>query len=167
MMRCCRLVMAGFLAVAATGCSDSPTQNTDTKATPTKEVHETRPVEMEREFQNKWIATSEPEEYEVREQARAAVVDFVKKNLPEWNLKGMSSQVHALKIFSIDADLEKQGNHVVITFDVRKFFPESGDAYWIAVPTNKFRQDRINKLDGADLMKRLDNAQRELEELRR
>ena len=75
--------------------------------------------------------------------------------------------MHALKIFSIDADLEKQGRHVVLTFDVRKFFPEPGEPYWVAVPLSKFREDRLQKLDDADLMKRLDNAQRELDELRR
>jgi hypothetical protein len=166
LMRCCRFLPALFV-VAVFGCSNSPTQNSESKSTPATESTKTTAVQREQEFQNRWIAGSEAEEYQIREQVRATVTDFVKNNLPGWTVKGMSSEVHALKIFSIDADLEKQGHHVVITFDVRRFFPESGEPYWLAVPLNKFREDRLQKLDDAYLMKRLDNAQRELDELRR
>src|SRR5437870_11742521 len=160
-MRCSRLLPTLFV-VAAFGCSNSPTQNSESKSTPATESTKITAVQREQEFQNRWItsSSSEAEEYQVREQARATVTDFVKNNLPGWTVKGVSSEC-TLKIFSIDADLEKQGRHVVLTFDVRKFFPEAGEPYWVAVPLTKFREDRL------DLMKRLDNAQRELDELRR
>ena len=144
------------------GCSGSNSGNAPTPTPTPEQDAATRTARLEREFQGVRLRKATDEE---RTEARRAVLDFVKANLPGWNVKGMSSQIYEEKVFSIDADLEKQGRHVVVTFDTRMFFPESGDPYWLALPVNKFRQDRLHKLNDADLLEQLDKAQREIIDL--
>lgn len=70
----------------------------------------------------------------------------------------MSSQLYPGYVFSIDAHLEKPDSHLVVTFDVRKFLPESGDAYWLAIPANRYRLDRLHKLSDTDVLEQLRDA---------
>jgi hypothetical protein len=110
---------------------------------------------------------SEELDGEMRAEARTAVADFVKTYLPGWTLKAIASQAYgATNSCSMDADLEREKQHIVITFDVRKFFSDTGDSYWLAVPVNKFRLDRLNALTDADLRKQLRDTQDELNSAR-
>lgn len=136
------LLCASTLCLSA--CSESTDNAGIATPTPTPDDPVTRPARLEREFQG-WSVIGTDDEGKDLTAARQAVVDFVKTNLQGWNVKGMSSQVYPGYVFSIDADLEKEDNHLVITFDTRKFFPESGEAYWLAIPASKYRIDRLHK----------------------
>lgn len=139
----------------------------DASPTPTPDDPAKRAARAEEQFQ----LEGEGRDGDTRAAARAAVTEFVRLSLPGWTLRGISSQGMALGlitetpyVFSMDADLERQGHRIVVTFDVRKFFAESGDGYWVAVPVNRFRLDRLRALTEADLRKQLQNAQEELQE---
>jgi hypothetical protein len=77
----------------------------------------TRAARLEAEFQNQTDPNGE-----MRSQARQAVSDFVRTNLSTWSLKGMSCEVFAQNTFAVDANLEKDGQHVVITLYTERFF---------------------------------------------
>jgi hypothetical protein len=158
MKRLSRLMILLCLAVLVGSCSNAESPSPPPGAAPDDPA--TRPARLEAEFQGDYGDT------DIRMRARGAVLDFAKTNLSNWTVKGMASQSYYANVFSIDADLEREGRHVVITFDVHKFFPESGDSYWLAVPANKFRQDRQHEFSDDSLFKRFTRAQAELEELR-
>ena len=143
---------ASVLFLAA--CSDQIPDNLNATPTSTPDDPTTRPARLERDFQGGSVVGTD-EAGQMRTETRRAVSDFVKTNLPGWNIKGMSSQVYPGYVFSIDADLEKENSHMIVTFDTRKFFPESGDAYWLAVPANKYRLDRLHKLGDAEVLEQL------------
>ena len=152
-----------FLLIATVGCSQTGSQSSATP-TPTPDDPKTRAAREEQHFQQ---VTIERRNGELRTEARNAVTDFVKSYLPGWTLKGISSQAYEdTNSYEMDADLERQNHHIVISFDVRKFFPESGESYWLAVPVNRFRFDRLHALTDADLRKQLQDAQTELENAR-
>lgn len=77
----------------------------------------------------------------------------------------MSDQQYSQNLFATDADLEKDGRHVVVAFFTEKFFPESGDPYWLAIPINKFTRDRLHRLSDDDLLKQFNGARRALDNL--
>ena len=155
-MKQCNLKLAiACTAVLFVGaCSDQVADNTNTAPSPTPDDPITRPARLERDFQGGEVVGTD-DEGEMRTEVRQAVSDFVKTNLPGWNIKGMSSQVYPGYVFSVDADLEKQDSHMIVTFDTRKFFPQSGDPYWLAVPANKYRLDRLHKLGDSDVLEHL------------
>ena len=161
---CLVIVCASALTLCA--CSGQSNDSANATPSPTPDNPVTRPASLEREFQAQSVGWAEAGEPGLRTEARQAVTEFVKKNLEGWNIKGMSSQVYPGYAFSIDADLEKADTHMVLTFDVRKFFPESGDAYWLAVPENKYRLDRLHKLSDVFLRKQLRKTEEQLEETR-
>jgi ABC-type glycerol-3-phosphate transport system substrate-binding protein len=152
-----KAILIVLLGLASAACSGNSTGQPTPTPTPTPDDPKTRAARAEEKFQN-----SSGRHGETRTAARNAVADFVKSNLPGWTVKGISSQGDG--VFSMDADLERQGQHIVISFDVRKFFAESGDGYWLAVPVNKFRFGRLQALTDADLQKQLQEAQTELED---
>jgi hypothetical protein len=152
-----------FLIIPLVGCSGT-NKNSSATSTPTPEGPKTKAARAEQEFQD---FTIEKLNGEMRADARNAVADFVKSYLPGWTLKAISSQAYdGTNSYSMDADLERQNYHIVITFDVRKFFGDSGDSYWLAVPVNRFRFDRLHALTDADLRKQLQDAQNELDSAR-
>lgn len=151
-----------FLSVAVCGGCSSSSNKANSKPTPKLDDPKTHAARQEEDFQ----AYGSDIEGGLRTEARHAVLDFVKESLPGWNVKGMACQLREMSIFSIDADLEKQGKHAVITFDTRKFFPESGDPYWLAVPVNKFRLDRLHDLTDAGKAKELQEAEDTIDQLR-
>lgn len=150
-------------AMFSFGCSGSG--NSNAQPTPTPDNAKTRAARAEQDFQE-GLKSIENEEGEFRTAGRNAVAEFIRTKLPGWTLKGISAQPYSQNVFSMDAEIEKQAQHVVLTFDVRKFFSESGDGYWLAVPVNKFRADRIQALVESDLRKQLAQAQTELDELK-
>src|SRR5438067_1448685 len=144
-----------FLLIPLVGCSGTG-NNSSATPTPTPDDPKTRAAREEQHFQGFAI---EKLNGEMRADARQAVADFVKSYLPGWTLKAISSQAYDdTNSYSMDADLERQNHHIVISFDVRKFFADSGDSYWLAVPVNKFRLDRLQALTDADLRKQLQDA---------
>ena len=159
MRRSAIVTTALVLSATLSGCSNPDSQKNTTVASTDSSA--TLAAKLEDQFQNDAERNAE-----FRAEARHAVLDFVKANLSGWNVTGMASQAFYGNVFSIDADLEKDGHHVVITVEARKFFPESSDPYWLAVPVNTFRRDRLHTLNDDDLFKKLKKAQAELEELR-
>lgn len=151
------LYVAIFCASVLTlfACSSPNNESATTTPSPTPDDPVTRPARLERDFQGGSVIGTREED---RTEARQAVTEFVKKNLQGWNIKSMSSQVYPGYVFSIDADLEKLDTHMVVTFDVRKFFPESGDEYWLAIPANKYRLDRLHKLSDTNVLEELRDA---------
>jgi len=148
-----RFIVLAICLVTTTACSK-----------PAANKHEQEPPkawQQEHSFQ----AQSEEAFLEARLEARQTALDFVKATLPAWTLKGMAARAYAGYIFWIDADLEKNNRHVVISLETQKFFPENGEPYWLAVPIDKFKRERINDLDDAALLKRFDKLRHELEEL--
>lgn len=154
---------AALIFLIALGCAGCSNSGSSTQATPTPSPEEFsfRATKSEEEFLN-----LNTQRAELVVDARAAVSDFVRSNLPGWTVKGLSSQLAEgrSRVVFIDADLEKQGHRIVISFEARKFFPESGEGYWLAVPVNKFRLGRLQALTEADLQKQLKDAQTQLEE---
>jgi hypothetical protein len=159
-----------LLSVLVSGACSGATSNNPSGATsdrktviptPTPDDPATRSAREEEAFEN-----VPNQDVLKRVTARRAVVEFVNSSLPGWSLKGMSSQLHEdINAVSVDADLEKESEHVVISFEVRQFVPESGNgAYWLAVPVNKFRFKRLHALTDANLKKQLEDAQTELED---
>jgi hypothetical protein len=151
------LAIVCALAFPLCACSDENHNSAVAKPTPTPDDPATRPARLEREFQGGNVIATD-EEGKERTEARQAVTSYVKENLQGWNLKGMSSQVFPGYVFSIDADLEKEGKHTIVTFDTRRFFAESGDAYWLAVPVNAFRLDRLHKMSDGNILEELRDA---------
>lgn len=152
-----KAILITLLGLVCGACASS--ENPSPQPTPTPDDPATRAARAEEKFQG-----SGSRRGQLRTEARNAVTDFVKSSLPGWTVKGISSQHDDIDGFSMDADLERQGHHIVLTFEVRKFFPESGEAYWLAVPVNKFRLDRLHALTDADLKRQLEEAQSQLQE---
>ena len=156
------VLVSGGCSVATSNNQSAATSDRKTVTrTPAPDNPATRSARAEETFAN------EPnQDVMMRVMARKAVVEFVSASLPGWSLKGMSSQLHEdINAVSVDADLERENEHVVISFEARQFFPESGDGhYWMAVPVNKFRFRRLHALTVANLRKRLEDAQTDLED---
>lgn len=145
-----RTLISLFLVVCGGACS-----NTKPADTPPPNA-----AALEVEFQNQ-----DDPKGEIRAQARQAVLDFVSRNLSTWSVKGMSSQRFYQNVFDIDADLEKDGKHFGVTFFTEKFFPESGEPYWLAIPVNKFTRERLRRLSDDELLKLYSKARQELDDL--
>lgn len=64
----------------------------------------------------------------------------------------------------MDVEIEKQDQRVVVSFEVRKFFSDSGNGYWRAVPMNQGREDRVHSLNEDSLRKQLFGVQTQLYE---
>jgi len=94
----------------------------------------------------------------MRSQIRSAVVEFVKSNLPNWKLKGVSTELYQFNVFWVAADIEKDGHGLVLNLAVRKFFPESGEAYWKVVPLRKTLEDQLHDMNDAAQLKKLNEA---------
>jgi hypothetical protein len=140
------------------GCQAANNDSAQTATpTPTPDNPATRAARDERDFQGGDVIATR-EDGQDRTDARLAVTAYVNQNLPGWNIKGMSSQVYPGLVFSIDADLEKSGKRVVVTFDTRKFFPDTGEAYWLPVPVNKYRLDRLHELSDMEILEDLKDA---------
>ena len=77
----------------------------------------------------------------------------------------MSSHRFNQNFFTADAEIEKDGKHSVVTFLIERFFPESGDPYWMAIPVNRFTRDRLHHLSDDELLKQYNKAQEELDDL--
>lgn len=143
------------LSIFIGGCSDASTQKVVSEDNPA-----TKAARLEAEFQQQTDANGV-----MRSEARQTVSDFVRTNLSTWNVKGMSCEVFAQNSFAIDADLERNGQHTIITLYTERFFPESGDPYWVAIPVNKLRRERLHRLSDEDLIKQLDKVRNQLEDL--
>jgi len=153
-----KALLFSLLVLTCAGCSNNSGSPTAI-ASPTPAA--TRDSESEEEF-----LILNGQQAELVNDAREAVNDFVKTRLPGWTVKGLSSELpgNRRRYVLVDADLQREGHSIVIAFEVRKFFPESGESYWLAIPMGKFRADRLHALTELDLQKQLKEAQSELEE---
>jgi hypothetical protein len=155
-MNLATLVLILMLGLSAASCSRS---GSSAKSSPTPDDPKTRAARAEERFHDFDIDLKG----ETRTAARNAVIEFVRTHLPSWTVRGISSQEFEDHIFSMDANIERKGHEAVVTFDVRKFFPDSGEPYWLAVPVNKFRLDRFRALTDAELKQKLEEAENQLE----
>jgi len=152
-----KAILFSLLVLACAGCSDSGSPTAITNPTPAS----TPDLASEEEF-----LILNDQQAELVNDARKAVNDFVKTRLPGWMVKGLSSELpgNRRRYVLVDADLQREGHSIVVAFEVRRFFPESGESYWLAIPVSKFRADRLHALTELDLQKQLKEAQTDLEE---
>src|SRR5439155_24571658 len=97
-------LVAPLLSLVACSGSD----NSKPQPTPTPDDPKTRPARAELDFQTEFHVYN-TETVETLTNARNAVSEFVKSKLPGWSIKAMASQPYDRNVFTIDADLEKQG----------------------------------------------------------
>lgn len=141
-----------FLAVGLGGCSSATDKPANTRAT--------KAATLEGEFQEQ----ADPNDL-MRTDARQAILDFVSRNLPTWNVKGISSRRFNQNYFTADAEIEKDGKNSVVTFLIERFYPESGDPYWLAMPVNRFTRERLHHLSDDELLKQYNEAREKLDDL--
>jgi hypothetical protein len=90
---------------------------------------------------------------------RQAASALLKSELPDWTLKGLSTEPYESNIFWIDADIEKGNRRRVISLLVKEFYPEDGSpAYWKAFPVDRIHAARLHDLRDISLQHQLDDA---------
>jgi hypothetical protein len=159
-MRKALLVLALLLLTLLFGCAKSDATLANTKKVTPPENPATRVAELEDEFQ-----IGSDFDYESRAQARQAAIEFVKANLPKWIIKGVSSRQYQANIFWVDVDIERENQRLILSLNVQKFFPETGEAYWRAAVLTEDVKERLHKMNDADLIKRLEETQEKLSNL--
>jgi hypothetical protein len=153
-MRKALLASTPLLLILFSACDPPANSNT---VTPTKEFETAK---REEEFQ----AIDESEaNIQLRVEARVAAANFVKAKLPKWTIKGMSSNAYKWNVFWVDVDIERDTHGLVLNLQVEKFFPESGEAYWKAMPMKKALDDELHDINDADILKQLNDARQELD----
>ena len=154
------LVLISVLTLTVS-CKDSGSQNANASPSPSPKTPAEQAAEAEAEFQVFWDADSS-----IRTEARQTAIAFVARKLPDWKVKGLSSQIHQDNTVWVAVDIEKGGRSVVLNLAVRKFFPESGDSYWKAVLVDRTLRQQLHDMNDADLLKQLNDAKDELESLK-
>jgi hypothetical protein len=101
----------------------------------------------------------------MRAEVRQTVSETVKAKLPSWTIKGLAIEPYQNNVFWVAADIEKGDKSVVINLVVRKFFPESGNAYWKAILENESLRQQLHNMNDADIWKKLNEAKDEIETL--
>lgn len=100
---------------------------------------------------------------ESRREVREAARQFVKTELPQWTLKGMSSQAYEANVFWVDVDLEEGKRQRVLTLIVKQFFPESGAPYWKAFPLDRNHASQLHYARDAEMRRQLEEANDKVE----
>jgi len=139
----------------------NPASNSNNASpTPTPKSNAVVAAESESDFQ-------EQPDYEnhMRAEVRQTVSETVKAKLPSWTIKGLAIEPYQNNVFWVAADIEKGDKNVVINLVVRKFFPESGNAYWKAILENESLRQQLHNMNDADIWKKLNEAKDEIETL--
>lgn len=134
-----------LLALVLTGCDNSPSPATTASPTPTPQNADAKVAESEDDFQNEGDS-----DFKNRTEVRRVVSEFVKGKLPNWTLKGISTEPYQANVFWASVDIERDTKSVVVELAARKFFSETGGSYWKAVSLRKTLKDQLHDLNDAE-----------------
>ena len=146
-------MLAALLAISCTKLAPKEEQP------PTKDPT-TTVAENEYEFQRRFKGD------EMRAEVRKTAADFIKANLPKWNIKGISAQSYENGVFWVDVDIESEGRQRTIGCYVQRFFPEAGEPYWKAMLLRGDLKQRLHSADDAARLRELNNLQDEVDSLK-
>lgn len=141
-------------------CGSNGNESEQTTPTPTPQSQAQQVAGEEDGFQRRRRFLDE-----ARAEARQVAADYLKQKLPTWAVKGIASTEYQAGIYWVAVDVTKGNRSVVISLAVRKFFPESGEPYWKAVPLHRTLAQQLHDLDDATTWERLNDALLENEEL--
>ena len=145
-----RIVLVAAIFLAGLTACNSASQTTNTS----QKERDVQVAESEEEFQSDVDIDNE-----IRAEVRQSTADFVKAKLPNWTLKGVSSELYQFQVYWVAADIEKDGRSVVLDLVVRKFFPEAGgNPYWKVVSLRKTLEQQLHDMNDADVWKQLNEA---------
>src|SRR5687768_5173115 len=139
---CCTLVAVSACGGASNSGSPSPT--------PTPKSNAVLVAESEGDFQQKGDF-----ENTMRAEVRETVGETIKSKLPSWTIKGIATELYHGNVFWVAVDIEKAGKSVVINLVAKKFFPESGNAYWKAILATESVKQQLHNMNDADIWKKL------------
>jgi hypothetical protein len=100
-----------------------------------------------------------------RAEARQAAVDLVKTQLSTWSIKGIASHEYKGQVYDVDVEIERKGKRLVLSFFVRKFFPESGEPYWQARLERGSLERRLEHIEDDGILKELNDAKDKINDL--
>jgi hypothetical protein len=145
--------------LALSAC-DRGSNSNNASPTPTPKTNAVVVAESESDFQQQ-----PDDENHMRAEVRQAVSETVTAKLPAWTIKGLAIEPYQNNVFWVAADIEKGDKNVVINLVVRKFFPESGNAYWKVILENESLRQQLHNMNDADIRKKLTEAKDEIETL--
>jgi hypothetical protein len=146
--------------IALSGCNSSSNSN-NASPTPTPKSKAVVVAESESDFQQ------QPDfENLMRAEVRQTVSETVKAKLPSWTIKGLAIESYQNNVFWVAADIEMGHKSVVLSLVVRRFFPESGNAYWKVILENESLRQQLHNMNDADIWKKLSEAKDEIESLK-
>ncbi|HBB95591.1 MAG TPA: hypothetical protein DC054_09380 [Blastocatellia bacterium] len=90
--------------------------------------------------------------------AREAASQFVKTELPQWTLKGISTEPYESNVFWVDVDIENGPRTRVLSLIVKRFYPENGEPYWKAFPLDKSHASQLHDAHDAEIKRQLDES---------
>jgi len=141
-----RLVVTAFvgiLTLSLMGCDNAASTNTNENANSHPDDPKTHIAQTEQDFQESIMDTAG----ENRTGARIAATEYIKKKLPDWTIKGIASDKYYSWEYWVDVNIAKDDQEQIISLSVKKFFPESGEAYWKARPLTKDVESQMRDMD--------------------
>jgi outer membrane biogenesis lipoprotein LolB len=145
-MRVTSLALVAALLFSACG-TNAPTDKVSPSPT---QPPATQIAEAEEKFQ----ASSPPE---IRAQARQAATDYIRNNIPQWQVRGVNSKDYKYNEFEVDIDLKRDADEITLPLSVQKFFPEQGESYWRVKILHSIGEELLNdELDKIGIMRMKD-----------
>jgi hypothetical protein len=145
---------------ALSACNSGSNGN-NASPTPTPKSNAVVVAEIESDFQQ------QPDfENLMRAEVRQTVSETVEAKLPSWTIKGLAIEPYQNNVYWVAADIEKGNKNVVLSLVVRRFFPESGNAYWKVMLENESVRQQLHNMNDADIWKKLSEAKDEIESLK-
>jgi hypothetical protein len=121
-----------------TACNNQPSPSLEASPTPTP-----TPTSALAEIQ--FQASPDPNG-EMRAEARRAVTEYLRVAARGWAVKGLALQLYAGNEFSVSAHVEKDNKRAVISLVVRRFYPENGNPYWLAILSDRSIEAQLHDL---------------------
>jgi hypothetical protein len=154
------LITICFTIVVISACGGASNSNS-APATPSPKSNALLVADSEGDFQQEDDFPNT-----MRAEVRETVTDTVKAKLPSWTIKGIATEPYQHNVFWVAVDIEKAGKSVVINLVVKRFFPESGNAYWKAILANESLKQQLHNMNDAQVWKKLNEATDEIETLK-
>ena len=151
------LILLAFTMSACDSAADNNTNNSSPQPTPMSPAMAV--AKAEDKFQD-----SDDFHQTARAEAREAATSYVKAKLPDWTIKGLSSEQFQNHVFWVNVDIQRDKRNSILSLLVRKFFPASGDPYWKAILLRSTPREQQEEMNEEALLKRLAEAEAELEE---
>lgn len=142
------LILSHCIAQRFLCACDRGSNSNNASPTPTPKTNAVVVAESESDFQQQ-----PDDENHMRAEVRQAVSETVTAKLPAWTIKGLAIEPYQNNVFWVAADIEKGDKNVVINLVVRKFFPESGNAYWKVILENESLRQQLHNMNDADIWK--------------